>query len=87
MGRRPTERLLNGHRQVLDRLVQLLLTKETIDGSEVYALAGRPEPQRANRVTLAPDRGASSAETSCCAWHCGDTERCWPRSTTWVISS
>jgi ATP-dependent Zn protease len=49
MGRRPTERetncgLLNGHRQVLDRLVQLLLTKETIDGSEVYALAGRPEP-------------------------------------------
>jgi hypothetical protein len=37
-------------------------------------------PLGANRVTLAPDRGASSAETSCCAWHYGDTERCWPRS-------
>lgn len=36
---------LNGHREVLDQRVRLLQTKETVDGSEVYALAGRLEPQ------------------------------------------
>ena len=35
----------NGHREVLDQLVRLRQTKETVDGSEVYAPAGRPEPQ------------------------------------------
>jgi cell division protease FtsH len=34
--------LLSSHRPELDRLVELLLEKEVIDGSEVYALIGRP---------------------------------------------
>jgi hypothetical protein len=38
-------------------VVELLLKKETVDGSEVYAAAGRPEPAGGNRVTMAPDRG------------------------------
>ena len=55
MGRRPTERetncgLLNGHRQVLDRLVQLLLTKETIDGSELYDASDPYLDSSADRV-------------------------------------
>jgi cell division protease FtsH len=36
--------VLKAHRDVLDKLVQLLVTNETVDGSQVYALAGRPEP-------------------------------------------
>jgi cell division protease FtsH len=48
--------VLKEHRDVLDKVVDLLLSKETIDGSEVYALAGRPEPVGGARVTLSPDR-------------------------------
>jgi hypothetical protein len=36
--------VLEEHRDVLDAQVQLLLSYETVDGSEVYALAHRPEP-------------------------------------------
>jgi cell division protease FtsH len=35
--------LLKEHRAELDSLVALLLEKETVDGSEVYRLAGRPD--------------------------------------------
>jgi len=35
--------LLKDHRSELDALVSLLLEKETVDGSEVYRLAGRPD--------------------------------------------
>jgi len=35
--------LLSGHRSELDALVSLLLEMETVDGSEVYRLAGRPD--------------------------------------------
>ena len=35
--------LLKGHRPELDSLVKLLLEKETVDGSDVYRLAGRPD--------------------------------------------
>ena len=35
--------LLRGHRPELNGLVDLLLEKETVDGSEVYRLAGRPD--------------------------------------------
>jgi cell division protease FtsH len=35
--------LLKDHRDVLDNLVSLLLEVETVDGSEVYRLAGRPD--------------------------------------------
>jgi cell division protease FtsH len=46
--------LLEQHRDVLDRLVNLLLEKETIDGAEVYALAGRPEPSRSAGLVTSP---------------------------------
>ena len=36
--------LLSIHRDTLDRFVELLLEKETVDGSEVYAIAGRAQP-------------------------------------------
>ena len=47
--------LLEQHRDVLDKLVQLLLEKETIDGAEVYALAGRTEPSRSAGLVTSPD--------------------------------
>jgi cell division protease FtsH len=52
--------VLKEHRSVLDQLVELLLANETVDGAEVYALAGVAEPSLANAgMTLAPDRAAS----------------------------
>jgi len=48
--------VLQQHRDALDKVVDLLLSKETIDGSEVYALAGRPEPVGGAAMTLSPDR-------------------------------
>ena len=56
--------VLNEHREVLDRLVDLLLAKETVDGSEVYALAGRSEPVGGAGVTMAPDRKVAAADDS-----------------------
>jgi cell division protease FtsH len=35
--------LLKTHRPELDALVDLLLEKETVDGRDVYRLAGRPD--------------------------------------------
>ena len=35
--------LLREHRTVLDSLVSLLLEVETVDGAEVYRLAGQPD--------------------------------------------
>jgi cell division protease FtsH len=57
--------LLKAHRSELDSLVDLLLVRETVDGSDVYRLAGRPE--RAARpsappMTLAPH--AAAADTT-----------------------
>lgn len=51
--------VLKLHRDVLDQLVQLLLANETVDGSQVYALAGRAVPESGSGVTVAPDRAAS----------------------------
>jgi cell division protease FtsH len=53
--------LLTEHRDVLDRLVEVLLASETVDGSQVYALAGRAVPERGEGMTVAPDRAASTA--------------------------
>jgi cell division protease FtsH len=36
--------VLSTHRDALDRLTELLLEKETVDGSAVYALVGRSQP-------------------------------------------
>ena len=41
--------LIKAHRDELDHLVELLLAHETVDGADVYALAGLPAPE--NRPT------------------------------------
>jgi cell division protease FtsH len=51
--------VLRLHRDVLDQLVQLLLANETVDGSAVYALAGRPLPEGGSGMTMAPERAAA----------------------------
>jgi cell division protease FtsH len=53
--------ILKEHRDVLGELVQHLLTNETVDGSEVYELAGRPVPTGGEGMTVAPGRAVSSA--------------------------
>jgi cell division protease FtsH len=65
--------LLKGNRGVLDSLVSLLLERETVDGSDVYRLAGRPDRSAglsAPSVVMAPHAantgttGAGPAVTS-----------------------
>jgi cell division protease FtsH len=59
--------LLKDHRSVLDSLVSELLEVETVDGSEVYRLAGRPDrsaevpPVPPAATTVAPPRAAAAA--------------------------
>jgi cell division protease FtsH len=53
--------ILQGHRDVLDRLTELLIEREMIDGADVYALAGRPQPVGAEE-TIAPKRAAAARE-------------------------
>jgi cell division protease FtsH len=48
--------ILKEHRNVLNELVEHLLTNETVDGSDVYELAGRPVPTGGEGMTVAPDR-------------------------------
>jgi len=60
--------LLRGHRSVLDALTNLLLEDETVDGSEVYRLAGLPDrsataPSLAPPATVAP-RAVATADAS-----------------------
>src|SRR4249920_123215 len=64
---RATE-LLTDHRSVLDALTNLLLESETVDGSEVYRLAGLPDrsatpPSVAAPATVAP-RAVATADAS-----------------------
>ena len=55
--------LISGHRPELDRLVKLLVDKETVDGAAVYRLIGKPVPQRhTDGQVIAPDRAADSVE-------------------------
>ena len=44
--------LLSDHRDALDRLVELLLEKETIDGDEVLAVAAGPANSPQDAATL-----------------------------------
>jgi cell division protease FtsH len=60
--------LLTEHRSVLDALTNLLLESETVNGSEVYRLAGLPDrsalpPSVATPATVAP-RAVATADTS-----------------------
>jgi cell division protease FtsH len=57
--------LLTEHRSVLDALTDLLLENETVDGSEVYRLAGLPDrsalpPSVATPATVAPHAVATA---------------------------
>jgi cell division protease FtsH len=53
--------LIRSHTHELDQLVVLLLEKETVDGAAVYAIAGRPVPERrSEQLTIVP-HGASAA--------------------------
>ncbi|MGH3190210.1 MAG: ATP-dependent zinc metalloprotease FtsH, partial [Streptosporangiaceae bacterium] len=65
---RATE-LLSSHRPELDSLVSRLLEVETVDGSEVYRLAGRPDRTAALNAPpitvapgVAPQRAAATAD-------------------------
>jgi cell division protease FtsH len=54
--------LLREHRDQLRRLADRLVEAETIDGSEVYAIAGVPEPARRDvAATVAPARAAAAS--------------------------
>ncbi len=53
--------ILKEHRDVLDRVTERLVEREMIDGSEVYEIAGRPQPEGAEDV-IAPRRAAAAAE-------------------------
>jgi cell division protease FtsH len=60
--------LLRGHRSVLDALTNLLLEDETVDGTEVYRLAGLPDrsatsPSMTPPTTVAP-RAVATADAS-----------------------
>jgi len=47
--------LIRAHKDMLDRLVELLLEHETVDGYEVYRIVGRPVPEhRPEEVSIAP---------------------------------
>ena len=48
--------MLKENRKALDALSDLLFANETVDGSEVYELAGRPQPTGSPGVMLAPQR-------------------------------
>jgi cell division protease FtsH len=50
---------LKEHRGALDQLVDLLIEKETVDGSAVYAIAGRPVPTDGSAQPIAPLREAA----------------------------
>jgi cell division protease FtsH len=47
--------LIRSHRSELEQLVDLLLEKETVDGSDVYRIVGRPAPEhRQAEMAIAP---------------------------------
>jgi cell division protease FtsH len=62
--RRATE-VLKLHRNDLDRLADLLINQETVDGSVVYRLVGVPQPEgRAGATDVAPHRRPERAAAS-----------------------
>ena len=54
--------LLSEHREELDRLVDLLLERETADGEDVYAILGRPMPGRREEAEPAVAHATSEIE-------------------------
>ncbi len=54
--------LLTKNRDKLRKLADLLLNKETVDGTDVYNIAGVPEPKGIEMgSTLAPERAAATS--------------------------
>ncbi len=51
--------LLTTHRKELGKLAELLLNEETVDGTAVYRLIGKPVPTEQNGSTVAPRRVAA----------------------------
>jgi cell division protease FtsH len=57
--------LISSHRNMLHELVELLLDRETVDGAEVYRIAGRPVPvHRPEEVAIAPRAAAQSVAST-----------------------
>jgi cell division protease FtsH len=53
---------IRAHRDELDQLVSRLLEEETVDGTEVYRIVGRPVPQRRpEELTVAPHAATAVA--------------------------
>jgi cell division protease FtsH len=61
--------LLRGHRSILDALTNLLLEDETVDGSEVYRLAGLPDRSAASPSMTPPTTVAPRAVATADAGH------------------
>jgi cell division protease FtsH len=56
---------IRSHRPELGQLVSLLLERETVDGSEVYRIVGRPVPERGpDELTVAPRAVAATANAT-----------------------
>ena len=56
--------LIRSHRAELDRLVELLVEHETVDGEAVYRIVGKPVPERApEEMAIAPRTAAVSGLT------------------------
>jgi cell division protease FtsH len=54
--------LIRSHRSELGQLVGLLLEQETVDGSAVYRIVGKPVPgHRPRELAIAPHAGSNSA--------------------------
>jgi len=53
--------LIRAHREELGKIVNLLLEKETVDGEDVYRIAGRPVPEHrpADVMAIAPHQAAA----------------------------
>ncbi len=57
--------LLTENQDKLRRLANLLVNNETINGSDVYRIAGVPEPQGVEAgYTMAPERAAATGAKS-----------------------
>ena len=52
--------LIRSHRPELEQLVDLLLEKETVDGSAVYRIVGMPVPEHTpTEMAIAPHAAAA----------------------------
>jgi cell division protease FtsH len=67
--------LLRSHRHELEQLVALLLEHETVDGSAVYRIVGKPVPQhRPEELAIAPHAAAATASSATSAAKSGDPD-------------